>query len=281
MSLINHKQERPIIITGKAGTGKTTMAKGILPLALVLYANEMEIKSVFSIPIDMGIIIEDVHYKPKTKEILDVLRKYRGKIVLTSNTQKGIPSEIKNMVKIKRAGSVSHGREEILKLAPRSSEPFLIERDVFSLVMEYLRESDREKIVQLIKHNKPSDTQLISWLSENIHPNRLIFIDSVVKRRWPLSYFHEMISYAHGGKTFNRPKMPKRRAYSKMPSICRRLGLKSGDERILKQLLKDEDFQTYAKSKLNNGDYRLLGIGEKTKRKKKNPKLKKISLEEF
>ena len=40
---------------------------------------------------------------------------------------------------------------------------------------------DRELIRELLLFNKPSDTQIISWLAENMHPNRLIFVDGVVK----------------------------------------------------------------------------------------------------
>ena len=189
MGLTTIKKERAIIITGKHGTGKTTKALEIVPNAIVCYANVMVIKDPSSLPIDNGIIIEDLHYKPKKDVILDVLRKYRGKVVMTSINQKSVPSEIKNMIKFKRAGSVSHLRDSIKELAPRSETPYSFERDMFSLVDAYLKEMDREKIRLLLKYNNPPDTQIINWLAENQHPNKLVFIDSVVKRRWNKDYF--------------------------------------------------------------------------------------------
>jgi len=281
MALTTIEKKKPIIIVGKTGTGKSTQAREMLPNAIVLYADEMEIRDVLSFPLELGIIIEDVHYKPKTDEILNVLRKYRGTIVLTSINQKSIPNEIKNMVKIKRAGKINYRQEQFAELAPRSQEPNNLERDVFSLVLDYLRESDREKVLELIKFNKPSDVQFISWLAENIHPNRLLFIDTIVKRRWSLAYFQEMLAYSHSGKSFTRPRMPQRRAYSKVPSFCRRLGVKGGDERLLRQLLKDEDFAKFAKTKLNNAECRILGLGEKKKRKAKKKTVKPMALGEF
>jgi len=147
MALTTIKRDKPIIIVGKTGTGKTTTANKMLPNALVLYADEMAIRDVLSFPLDLGIIIEEVHYKPKTDEILNVLRKYRGTIILTSINQKSIPNEIKNMVKIKRAGKINYRQEQFAELAPRSQEPNNLERDVFSLVLDYLKESDREKVL--------------------------------------------------------------------------------------------------------------------------------------
>ena len=108
MGLTTIKKEQAIIITGKHGTGKTTKALEIIPNAIICYANVMDIKDPSSLPIDNGIIIEDLHYKPKKDVILDVLRKYRGKVVMTSINQKSVPSEIKNMIKFKRPGSVSN-----------------------------------------------------------------------------------------------------------------------------------------------------------------------------
>tara|TARA_R110000822_G_scaffold46818_6_gene124543 strand:- start:760 stop:1605 length:846 start_codon:yes stop_codon:yes gene_type:complete len=281
MGLTNIKKERAIIITGKHGTGKTTKALEIVPNAFVYYANVMDIKDPSSLPVDNGIIIEDLHYKPKNDVILDVLRKYRGKVVMTSINQKSVPNEIKNMAKFKRAGSKSHTRDSIKEIAPRSEEPFSFERDMFSLVNDYLKESNREKVLGLLRFNNPPDTQIINWLAENQHPNKLVFIDSVVKRRWNKEYFFEMLAYNHTGKKFGKPRMPHRKAYSKIPNICRRLGLKSGEARLLKQLIEDEDFTAYAKKKLNNGDCRLIGLGEKRTPKPRVKKMKQLNLGDF
>jgi len=278
MGLTSINKNRTIVITGKHGTGKSTMAKAMFEDPLVFYANEISINDIRSIPAERGIVIEDIHLKPKKDEILNVLRNYKGEVVMTSLNQKSIPKDIKNMVKFKRAGTVQHIRNKITELAPRCEEPFSFEADTFSLVLAYLKESNRDLISDMLKFNKPSDTQIMSWLVENIHPNRLAFVDSVVKRRWSQDYFYEMLAYTFAGKNYSRPSYPKRKAYSKIPSLCRRLGLKSDGERLLKQLCQDEEFSRWAKTKLNNSECRLLGLGEKKIRKSKiKIKVKKLS----
>jgi hypothetical protein len=280
MSLTKSNTKRAIVITGQHGSGKSTMAKEMLPNAIVVYADEMDYKDIGSLSLD-GIIIEDIHYKPKTEEIINVIRRYKGEVVLTCLRQKLIPAKIKNMCNVKRAGKVIHAREAIKHIAPRSAEPESYERDTFTLVMDYLKYSDRDRIVKLLKFNQPADTQIISWLSENIHPNKLIFIDGVVKRRWNKDYFYEMLGYAHNGKQFGRVQYPKRREYSKVPNLCKRLGLKSSEERLYRQLIQDEEFRKYAKSKFNNIDCRIMGLGEKVVRKPKKTKIKQLSLGDF
>ena len=280
MSLIKSNTKRAITITGKHGSGKSTMAKKLLPDAMVFYADEMDYKDIGSLPLG-GIIIEDIHYKPKTDEIINLIQRYRGEVILTCLRQKLIPPKIKNMCNVKRAGNVIYAREEIKLIAPRSAEPESHERDTFSLVMDYLKYSDRNSVVDLLKFNKPADTQIISWLSENIHPNKLVFIDGIVKRRWSSDYFYEMLGYAHNGKQFGRVQYPKRREYSKVPNLCKRLGLKSSEERLYRQLIQDEDFRTYAKSKFNNIDCRIMGLGEKVVRKDRKTKIKQMSLGDF
>lgn len=269
MGLTNINKDRPIIITGKEGTGKSTKAKEYFEDPLVLYGNSLLVNDVLSIPKDKGIIIEDIHYKPDKEGILYILRNYKGQVVMTSINEKSIPKEIKAMCQIKRAGSKKHIRDKILEIAPRSEEPFSYEKDTYSLIMEYLKQKDRDLIADYLKFNKPSDTQILNWLVENMHPNRLIFVDGVVKRRWSQTYFYEMLAYCHSGNFFGRMSMPKRGKYSKIPSLSRRLGVK--EERLLKQLLLDDDFKQHAKTKLNNSECRLLGIGEKKRRKKTDP----------
>jgi len=261
-------KNRPILLTGKHGTGKTTQAREKLPNAVIYYANEIDIPDVFSIPRNIGIIIEDIHYNPNKQEILEVLRTYRGEIIITSLNEKDVPLEIKTMCQIKRVGSKQHILDSIKNIAPRSEKPETLEMDMYSLVIEYLKNSDRDKIKDILLLNKPADIFLISMLMENLNPNKLVFIDSVVKRRWKTSYFYEMLAYAHTGKTYMRPQFPKKRTYSKIPNLCRRLGLEKNEFRLFKQLIEDEDFRKFAQSKLNNEECRLMGLGEKRKRKK-------------
>ena len=106
--MTNLNKNRAILITGKTGTGKTTKANKLLPNAIVVYANEMDIQDLGSVPIETGIIIEEVNYKPKKEEILNVIRRYKGQIVLTSINEKDVPKNIKNMCQVKRAGSTNY-----------------------------------------------------------------------------------------------------------------------------------------------------------------------------
>tara|TARA_R110002012_G_scaffold299778_1_gene499057 strand:- start:2608 stop:3465 length:858 start_codon:yes stop_codon:yes gene_type:complete len=282
MGMTNLNKNRPILITGKTGTGKTTKARNMLPNALVVYANEMNIQDLGSHPKEDGIIIEEVHYKPIKDSILNVIRRYRGEVVLTSINEKDVPKEIKSKCQIKRAGSSNYLFESIKDLAPHSEEPFSLDKDTFSLVSFFLKETDRELVSNILKHNKPADTQILSWLVENIHPNKILFIDGVVKRRWPQNYFYEMLSYCHSGNIHGRVSMPKRGTYSKIPKLLRRIGIKNADKRIFLQLKQDEDFVRYAKTRFNNGDCRILLLGEKKRRKKTSPvKVKINTLEEY
>ncbi len=282
MGLTNLNDNRPILITGKTGTGKTAKAKQLLPNAVVVYANEMNIQDLGSIPRDNGIIIEDVNYKPKTDSILNVIRRYRGAIVLTSINEKNVPKTIKNMCQIKRAGSKNHMLDSIKELAPHSEEPFSLEKDTYSLVSFFLKETDRDLVSEVLKFNKPSDTQVLSWIVENIHPNKILFIDGVVKRRWSQNYFYEMLAYSHGGNVRGRINMPYRGTYSKVPRLLKRIGIRNADTRIFNQMKQDDEFVKYAKSKFNNGDCRILSLGEKKRRRKTEPvKVQQNSLEDY
>jgi hypothetical protein len=279
MGLTNLNKKRAILLTGKVGTGKSQKAKTFVENPVVFYANSIDY-DIGSIPVENGIIIEDVHYKPEKDAILTILRNYRGQVVLTSVNEKSVPKEIKTMCQVKRAGSKNHLRESIETLAPRSEAPFSYERDTYSLVMEYLKTKDRDMICELMLFNKPSDTQILTWLSENMHPNRLVFVDGIVRRRWSQRYFYEMLSYAHVGNMIGRIQMPRRGTYSKIPSLSRRLGVRN--PKLLSQLFEDEDFKTWAKTKLNNAECRLLKLGEKKRRKKTDPiKVQQTSLGDF
>ena len=267
MGLTNMNDNRPILITGKTGTGKSTKAKAYFTDEVkIVYAKDIEF-DLGSHPKRAGIIIEDVHYKPQTDIIMNIIRSYRGQLVLTSINEKSVPKQIKDMCKIKRAGSLNHLQNEIKYLAPNSEPPFSYEKDTYSLVAEYMKNSDRDLVAKLLLYNKPADTQLMSWLNENMHPNKLLFVDGVVKRRWSQRYFYEMLAYIHAGNSYDRISMPKRGTYSKIPSLSRRLGVKNPS--VLRQLCMDNTIAEHFKKKLNNAECRLLQIGEKKKKGRK------------
>ena len=281
MGLTNMNRNRPIIITGKTGTGKTTMARGMLPDALVLYGDELEIDA-SSVNVENGLIIEDIHYNTQKESLLRIIRRYRGSLIFTSINEKDIPKEVKALCKMKRAGTVKHLFDSIKELAPRSEEPYSMHMDTFTLANNYLRESDRDLMAKLLKVNKPKDYQIMNVLGENLHPNKLLFIDAKVKRKWSQNYFYEMLAYVHNGKHYGRFNLPKYRPYTKTSYLIKKLGIKNGSKRVFKQLTNDEDFVKHPKTKLNNTQCRDLGLGEKKVRKKK-PIVKKkgSSLEDF
>ena len=78
MGLTNYNKERPILLTGKHGTGKSTKAKTFVNDPIVMYANDIDF-DVGSFPIERGIIIEDVHYKANKDIIMDVIRHCKSK----------------------------------------------------------------------------------------------------------------------------------------------------------------------------------------------------------
>ena len=49
-----------------------------------------------------GLLIEEIHYKPDVKSIVEIIRTYKGEIIITSNNQKDVPEEIKKKCKISR-----------------------------------------------------------------------------------------------------------------------------------------------------------------------------------
>ena len=279
MGLTNMNNNRTILLTGKTGTGKSTKALTFVDNPVILYANDIDF-DVGSFPAENGIVIEDVHYKPDKSAILHIIRNYRGQVVLTSINQKSVPKEIKDMCKIKRAGSTNFLEQSIKEIAPNSESPFSFERDTYSIANGFLKERDRDLVAKILLYNKPSDTQILSWLCENMHPNRLIFVDGQVKRRWSQRYFYEMLAYCHLGGFVGQLSMPRRRQYSQLPKLSRRLGVRNPT--LLPLLLKDEAFREQAKKKLNNAECRLLKIGEKKRRKKTTPVvINQSSLEDF
>lgn len=266
-------KDRPILIVGKPRTGKTTMAMEMLDDPLVFYANEFEADS---LPREKDILIEEVNYKPNVEDIQTILRRHKGNIILTSLDKKSVNKSILNMCKIKLAGSKVHG----IEIAPRAVPAENNNPDTFTAVRIYLQNPDRKKVSQILKQVRPADTQIMTWLAENINPNKLLFVDAKVKRKWKMDYFYEMLAYAHDGRFYGRVEFPKRKEYSKMPRICRRLGLK--EVHLLQDLLYDEDFVAHCKNRLNNTEYRMLGLGEKPRKTRpKKQKDKTMTLEDF
>ena len=264
MLKITNENKKPMIVVGKSDIKTTEKALTFVSDSpIVYYANEFDIVDNYSIPEERGIIIREANYKPKVDLIKKTILQYRGQVVLTSDNQKDVPKSIFNLCKLKRAT----GFDNLDEIAPRATKPINYDMDIYSLVMEYLRNPDRDEVAILLKKIRPPDVQFISWLTPNLHPNRLIFVDYSVKRRWDSDYFYEILSYSHTGRMERRIEMPKRGKYSQIPRISRKLGVSPSVSHLLNQLLKDSTFKEYAKSQLNNADCRLLKLGEKKMRK--------------
>tara|TARA_R110002020_G_C16142101_1_gene761963 strand:- start:80 stop:931 length:852 start_codon:yes stop_codon:yes gene_type:complete len=282
MGLINNNNERPIIIVGKSEKKCMEKALEFLPNnPIVKYANEYDIEDNYSLPISRGILIKEANYKPKADLIINTLTEYRGKVALISSNQKDVPKSLFNMLKLKRA--IGEDYSTIEEIAPRSDPPISYDLDIFKLLMDYCKNSNREEVLTKLNYNLKSNQQSIflTWLSKNIKTDELIFIDSKVKYQWDSSYFNELLAYAHDGKLAGRLNMPKRNARTELPTICRKLKLRMEEQHLLKLLLEDLDFQLYAKTKLTNKQYRILGLGEKSQRRIKAPKEEVITLDRW
>ena len=274
-------QNRAIIVVGKTDTEKMTKAMTFVSDdPIVVYANEYDITDNYSIPPERGIIIEEVHYKANIELIRKTILEYRGQVALLSDNQKDVSKKLLSICQLKRATKKTM-LEEIKEIAPRSDEPVNFDVDIFSLIREYLRNTDREEVKDMLMVSKPPDIQLLSWIAPNIHPNKLGFVDFYVKRRWSNEYFYEMLAYSHDGRMQRKMVMPKRRAYSTIPKICYKLRLRRADAHLLKDLLKDEQFKEYAKTKLDNTECRMLKLGEKKRKKRYAPIIPQGTLEEW
>ena len=269
MSLINMKnQNRTIIVVGKDGTDKMEKASKLVSSdPIIMYANEYDIEDNHSIPAERGIIIRECNYKPNVEAIRKTILEYKGQVVLTSINQKDVPKKLFGMCKLNRATKKSL-LDEIKEIAPRSDEPYNYDVDIFTMVGDYLRNPDREVIMNQLKVSEPADVQFISWLAPNLHPNKLMFLDAKVKRRWSKSYFYEMLAYAHDGRMHRKMTPPQRKAYSSIPKILRKLKMRPFQKYLLKDLLKNDDFKEYCRNTLSTTDLRLLKLSKERKTKR-------------
>ena len=261
-------QNRTVIIVGKDGTDKLEKARKLVSEdPIVMYANEYDIEDNHSIPADRGIIIRECNYKPNVEAIRKTILEYKGQVVLTSINQKDVPKKLFGMCKLNRATKKSLF-DEIKEIAPRSDEPYNYDVDIFTMVGDYLRNPDREVIMNQLKVSEPADIQFISWLAPNLHPNKLMFLDAKVKRRWSKPYFYEMLAYAHDGRMHRKMTPPQRKAYSSIPKILRKLKMRPFQKYLLKDLLKNDGFKEYCRNTLSTTDLRLLKLSKERKTKR-------------
>tara|TARA_B100000131_G_C18055241_1_gene588109 strand:+ start:520 stop:1371 length:852 start_codon:yes stop_codon:yes gene_type:complete len=276
--LKNLNKNRSIIVVGKNREEKLKKAYSFVSEdAILQYANEYDLEDNFSISSESGIIIEEVDYKPNVDLVKKTMLEYRGQVVLLSSNQKDVPKSLFNLCILKRA-TKNNIDEHLEKVAPNSDDRDSYDVDIFPMVRNYLMNSDRERIATILKINKTPDVQLLTWLAPNIHPNKISFVDFVVKRKWDSDYFYEMLAYSHDGKIHRKMEMPKRGSYSKVPRLLRKIGLKPQDVYLFNSLKEDEELRNFMKTKLTHEECRLLKLGEKRRRKKYDPVVQPPSL---
>lgn len=271
---------RPTLIVGGYGSGKTSMAKELMGNRphQVFPANKIAIDDVYSYPKTHGIIIEDVHYKPDKDKLMDLIH-FRGEhLILTSLNEKDVPKSIINRCTKKRLGRVDRRQNRIKQIAPQSADPTTLDRSIFDLTMEYMKNPNRMEVLELYKWNKPPDIQILSWIEPNVNVNHLVFADSI-KRRWSSEYFYEILVLSCTGQIQGKPKFAKRRSYSPVPKICGKLGLKAKDSYLVKSYLENEEYREWATKKLNADECKILGL--KKPKKKRITKRKTTRLDEF
>jgi len=147
--------------------------------------------------------------------------------------------------------------------------------------MATVKETDREEVRKLLQHNKPPDTQIMTWLLENVGPLPLVFIDGVVRRRWPRKYFYDLLALSISGGQRGRINIPTRGSYSRLPYISSRMGLKPEDKHLIPLLNKAPWFIKRAQQKLDGKDCRSIGVKARTRRKKDVPTTEELTLADF
>lgn len=280
--MINLKTtERPLIVVGKSGTGKTTKALSFLPPnPIIKYANEYDIDDNFSIPRETGILIEEVHHKARVDLIVKTLLEYKGKIVLTSLNQKDVDKKIYDKCKLKRAGTINYAYLSLKENGCENAEEseMTLEKNIFEMINIYLKSKNRDDVAEMLKFNKPFDEQILAWVMSSLRTEKIAWIDAKVKRKWSSNYFFELLAYAHQGVPMSFSP-PRRRAYDKRPSISRKLGMRPDEYHMLNLLKQDPEFEQYMYSKLSSVERVKLGV-KKSKNIRK-PTIANSRLEDY
>ena len=272
------EKSKAVIFVGGNGCGKTTMAlKEMGNRPYVIYqANDIRIDDVYSYPKNHGIIIEDVHHKPQRDKLIQLLCSANN-IVLTSINEKSVPKAIMNLCVRKRMGQKDLRQVNIKTVAPNCNSIMKYEMSMYDINMQFLKNSNRKEVVELIKYNKPADLQLLSWVQPNVDINCIIRADNVM-RRWDINYFYGILTYSYEGNHIGRIEYPKRNSYSPIPKICNKLGLKGKDAYLIKLMLKNNNYKEWAISKLDRDECKILGL---VKPRKKTIRVTKTKLGDY
>tara|TARA_Y100000593_G_scaffold17268_1_gene34549 strand:+ start:23155 stop:23991 length:837 start_codon:yes stop_codon:yes gene_type:complete len=274
------KKERPIILVGNYGSGKTTKAiemMGNRPYKIV-YGNDIDIDDIHSYPKHHGLIIEEVHFKPDKVKILDIMNVKSEYLILTSLNEKDVPKAIINRCRKNRLGRIDRRQTELKRLSPGINIITSIDKSIYDLTIDYLNNPDRDEVIKLMKHNKPPDIQILTWVMGNVDIKKISFVDSIM-RRWSTDYFYELLALSESGHSRSRPKFGKRRTFSPVPKICSKLNLKTKESYLVKPFLQNEEYRDWATKQLDSDECKILNL--KKNKKKISVRKHNKKLEEF
>jgi hypothetical protein len=274
------EKKKPKIFIGKSGTGKTYNAEAEINMKdyVIFQANDIDIEDVYSWPMEVGIIIEDVDYKPDKEKIIDLIHSGRN-IVLTSKNKKDVPKAIINSCTVKLCGKLNRTQFKIKTLyAKNCDEVNTFEANMWSLTGNYIKMKDRDDFYRGVRLHEPPPMQILSWASASMpNNNKLAFVASTL-HRWPTEYFYALLAYSwEGGYVTMVP--PKRKSSSLYPSICKKLGLKPTEAYLIIKLTRNAEYAKWAATKLLPEECKVLGI--KKERRKRITMRKTKGLEEY
>ena len=262
------------MIIGGFGSGKTTTAINLMgnrPYKIV-YANELNNFDIYSYPKKYGLIIEEIEFKPDTKKLLEIIDVKGDNLIITSLNEKEIPNSILNKCVKMRLGTIDN-RQKSITNAPNRNIINCVEMNIRDLTLEWLRNTNRDEVQKLLKHNKPSAIQILSWIEPNVDTGVISLADSI-KWEWNRNYFYEILSYGYEGNYRGQLKFNKRRTFSPLPKICEKLGLKYSDSYLVKSLIMNDEYREYAISKLDSKECKILGIKKPRKKRESVRKMR-------
>lgn len=254
------------IFCGGNGSGKTLLATkelGNRPF-ITMRACDITLDDIYSYPKNHGILIEEVNYKPQKDKILKILLTLNH-VVLTSINEKDVPKAIMNLCSRKRCGQVDKRQVNIRQIAPNAEKIKKYEKSIYELTDEYLKNSNRDEVLEYMKYNKPADLQILSWVQPNVDINKIVKADEVM-RMWSTDYFYAILTYGFEGNYRGRMSFPKRNSYSPVAKICSKMGLKKKDSHLVKLLIQDEEYKMWATKILNSDECKILGLKKPRKK---------------